>query len=194
MVGRFNERYLFSLTNLLPLFANLFDRFRFCSVMNSGDLIRLTFIPSCKNPFLFSSHWYMFTFFRFLLSLGSCKYCLVLDDQLRILPISTESRNIAAIPPKTKVCYLYRMFSQENWHLFDSSQARFDFPLNFILSFSSFRSPFLTKAFKVYVAFLHFQLPFPVFGPCELVCLNKIKIVELGESLKKVFQILKRQF
>lgn len=39
---------------------------------------------------------------RFLLSLGSCKYCLVLDDQLRILPISTESRNIAAIPPKTK--------------------------------------------------------------------------------------------
>ncbi len=42
-------------------------------------------------------------FFRFLLSLGSCKDCLVIDDQLRILPISTESRNIAALPPKTKV-------------------------------------------------------------------------------------------
>lgn len=39
---------------------------------------------------------------RFLLSLGSCKNCIVIDDQLRILPISTESRNIAALPPKTK--------------------------------------------------------------------------------------------
>eukprot|EP00112_Aurelia_sp_Birch-Aquarium-sp1_P011190 Seg2357.3 transcript_id=Seg2357.3/GoldUCD/mRNA.D3Y31 product="RNA cytidine acetyltransferase" protein_id=Seg2357.3/GoldUCD/D3Y31 len=39
---------------------------------------------------------------RFLLSLASCKKCLVIDDQLRILPISTESRNITALAPKTK--------------------------------------------------------------------------------------------
>jgi len=39
---------------------------------------------------------------RFLLSLASCKKCLVLDDQLRILPISTESRNLTPIPPKSK--------------------------------------------------------------------------------------------
>eukprot|EP00795_Rhopilema_esculentum_P004679 gene4679-20963_t len=39
---------------------------------------------------------------RFLLSLASCKKCLVIDDQLRILPLSTDSRNITALPPKTK--------------------------------------------------------------------------------------------
>ena len=44
---------------------------------------------------------------RFLLSLASCKKCMVLDDQLRILPISTESRSITPIPPKSKV----RLFS-----------------------------------------------------------------------------------
>eukprot|EP00794_Sanderia_malayensis_P007918 gene7918-8773_t len=38
---------------------------------------------------------------RFLLSLGSCKNCLVIDDELRILPISTEIRKITALPPKT---------------------------------------------------------------------------------------------
>jgi len=39
---------------------------------------------------------------RFILSLASCKNCLVIDDQLRILPLSTESQNITAVPIKTK--------------------------------------------------------------------------------------------
>lgn len=36
---------------------------------------------------------------RFILSLGSCPMCLVADDQLNILPISTHIRNISALPP-----------------------------------------------------------------------------------------------
>ncbi len=34
---------------------------------------------------------------RFLLSLGSCKHCLVVDDELEILPISSHSRSIKPI-------------------------------------------------------------------------------------------------
>jgi len=39
---------------------------------------------------------------RFILSLSSCNKCLVIDDQLRILPISLQSSNITAVTPKTK--------------------------------------------------------------------------------------------
>ena len=58
-------------------------------------------VLSCS--FLFCLFTPLSVFCRFLLSLASCKKCLVLDDQLRILPISTESRNITPIPPKSKV-------------------------------------------------------------------------------------------
>lgn len=37
---------------------------------------------------------------RFLLSLSSCKQCLVMDDELNILPISRSSRNIQPLPKK----------------------------------------------------------------------------------------------
>jgi len=37
---------------------------------------------------------------RFLLSLGSCKQCLVLDDELNILPLSTHARTI--VPVKSR--------------------------------------------------------------------------------------------
>ncbi|ESO08081.1 hypothetical protein HELRODRAFT_110320 [Helobdella robusta] len=36
---------------------------------------------------------------RFILSLGKCPGCLVIDDQLNILPISSSSLNIKALPP-----------------------------------------------------------------------------------------------
>uniref|UniRef100_A0A2K6DK79 RNA cytidine acetyltransferase n=1 Tax=Macaca nemestrina TaxID=9545 RepID=A0A2K6DK79_MACNE len=38
---------------------------------------------------------------RFLLSLASCKKCLVIDDQLNILPISSHVATIKALPPQT---------------------------------------------------------------------------------------------
>ena len=38
---------------------------------------------------------------RFILSLGSCHQCLVVDDQLNILPISSTSLEIEALPPKS---------------------------------------------------------------------------------------------
>uniref|UniRef100_F7FA29 RNA cytidine acetyltransferase n=1 Tax=Macaca mulatta TaxID=9544 RepID=F7FA29_MACMU len=38
---------------------------------------------------------------RFLLSLASCKKCLVIDDQLNILPISSHVATIEALPPQT---------------------------------------------------------------------------------------------
>ncbi|XP_066492273.1 RNA cytidine acetyltransferase isoform X2 [Tiliqua scincoides] len=39
---------------------------------------------------------------RFILSLASCKTCMVVDDQLNILPISSHVANIAAIPPRSQ--------------------------------------------------------------------------------------------
>lgn len=42
-------------------------------------------------------------FLRFILSLASCKKCLVIDDQLNILPISSHAASIEALPPQTLV-------------------------------------------------------------------------------------------
>uniref|UniRef100_A0A8C9X3I3 RNA cytidine acetyltransferase n=1 Tax=Sander lucioperca TaxID=283035 RepID=A0A8C9X3I3_SANLU len=39
---------------------------------------------------------------RFILSLASCKNCVVIDDQLNILPISSHMANITPVPPKTQ--------------------------------------------------------------------------------------------
>ncbi|XP_066541065.1 RNA cytidine acetyltransferase [Hoplias malabaricus] len=39
---------------------------------------------------------------RFILSLSSCKNCVVIDDQLNVLPISKHIANIKAVPPKTQ--------------------------------------------------------------------------------------------
>ncbi|XP_063145675.1 RNA cytidine acetyltransferase [Candoia aspera] len=39
---------------------------------------------------------------RFILSLASCKTCIVVDDQLNILPISSHVANISAIPPRSQ--------------------------------------------------------------------------------------------
>ncbi|KAK7152251.1 hypothetical protein R3I94_008545 [Phoxinus phoxinus] len=39
---------------------------------------------------------------RFILSLSSCKSCVVIDDQLNILPVSTHINNIKPVPPKTQ--------------------------------------------------------------------------------------------
>ncbi|XP_030056626.1 RNA cytidine acetyltransferase [Microcaecilia unicolor] len=39
---------------------------------------------------------------RFILSLASCKNCLVIDDQLNILPISSHTANIKPLPPKAQ--------------------------------------------------------------------------------------------
>ena len=38
---------------------------------------------------------------RFILSLASCKQCLVVDDQLNILPISSATLEIEPLPPKS---------------------------------------------------------------------------------------------
>jgi hypothetical protein len=40
---------------------------------------------------------------RFILSLASCKKCLVIDDQLDILPISSHVASIEALPPQAPV-------------------------------------------------------------------------------------------
>uniref|UniRef100_A0A8B9FYS5 RNA cytidine acetyltransferase n=1 Tax=Amazona collaria TaxID=241587 RepID=A0A8B9FYS5_9PSIT len=40
---------------------------------------------------------------RFILSLASCKNCIVIDDQLNILPISSHIANITPVPPQSQV-------------------------------------------------------------------------------------------
>ncbi|KAI4892813.1 hypothetical protein NFI96_017246 [Prochilodus magdalenae] len=39
---------------------------------------------------------------RFILSLSSCKTCVVIDDQLSVLPVSKHIANIKPVPPKTQ--------------------------------------------------------------------------------------------
>ncbi|XP_064169869.1 RNA cytidine acetyltransferase [Anguilla rostrata] len=39
---------------------------------------------------------------RFILSLSSCKTCVVIDDQLNVLPVSSHIANIKPVPPKTQ--------------------------------------------------------------------------------------------
>ncbi|XP_035407939.1 RNA cytidine acetyltransferase isoform X2 [Cygnus atratus] len=39
---------------------------------------------------------------RFILSLASCKNCIVIDDQLNILPISSHVANITPVPPRSQ--------------------------------------------------------------------------------------------
>ncbi|XP_009895741.1 RNA cytidine acetyltransferase [Dryobates pubescens] len=39
---------------------------------------------------------------RFILSLASCKNCIVIDDQLNILPISSHVANISPVPPQSQ--------------------------------------------------------------------------------------------
>ena len=46
---------------------------------------------------------YLLTPHRFILSLSSCAKCMVIDDQLNILPISSHVTAITPVPPKTKV-------------------------------------------------------------------------------------------
>lgn len=45
-------------------------------------------------------------FLRFILSLASCKKCLIIDDQLSILPISSHAASIEALPPQAPVSQL----------------------------------------------------------------------------------------
>lgn len=40
---------------------------------------------------------------RFILSLASCKTCLVIDDQLNILPISSHAASITPVLPQSQV-------------------------------------------------------------------------------------------
>ena len=42
---------------------------------------------------------------RFILSLSACKNCLVIDDNLNLLPISSHALSITAVPPKSMVRY-----------------------------------------------------------------------------------------
>ncbi|XP_067090614.1 RNA cytidine acetyltransferase [Osmerus mordax] len=39
---------------------------------------------------------------RFILSLSSCKTCVVIDDQLNVLPVSSHIASIKPVPPKTQ--------------------------------------------------------------------------------------------
>ncbi|XP_077178242.1 RNA cytidine acetyltransferase isoform X1 [Paroedura picta] len=39
---------------------------------------------------------------RFILSLASCKTCMVVDDQLNILPVSSHVANIVPVPPRSQ--------------------------------------------------------------------------------------------
>ena len=43
---------------------------------------------------------------RFLLSLASCPHCMVLDDQLNLLPLSSHMLSIQPVPAKTEVSIL----------------------------------------------------------------------------------------
>ena len=43
---------------------------------------------------------------RFLLSLTSCKACIVMDDELNILPVSSHMKSITPVPVKEVICMI----------------------------------------------------------------------------------------
>lgn len=56
-------------------------------------------------------YWVAFAWLlRFILSLASCKNCIVLDDQLNILPISSHVANITPVPPQSQVSKQLQLF------------------------------------------------------------------------------------
>lgn len=63
-------------------------------------------VLSCKKEKNCKSHA-CHIFPRFILSLASCKTCVVIDDQLNILPISSHVANIKPVPPKTQVSLIH---------------------------------------------------------------------------------------
>ncbi|KAJ7951699.1 RNA cytidine acetyltransferase [Quillaja saponaria] len=71
-------RSLSSLTSLCTMVMDVHERFRTESHFEA---------TGCFNE-------------RFLLSLASCKACVVMDDELNILPISSHMRSIAPVPTK----------------------------------------------------------------------------------------------
>lgn len=44
---------------------------------------------------------------RFLLSLATCPSCMVIDDKLNVLPLSSATANIEALPPVSSVRQYY---------------------------------------------------------------------------------------
>lgn len=50
--------------------------------------------------------WKLVSLFRFLLSLADCQHCVVIDDQLNILPISSHMLSIKPANPKPSVSNL----------------------------------------------------------------------------------------
>ena len=63
-----------------------------------------------KFAFLCEKVISFFAFNRFLLSLTSNRNCMVIDDQLNILPISSHTLSITALPPKSKVKIIIPVF------------------------------------------------------------------------------------
>uniref|UniRef100_A0A8C9EKT4 RNA cytidine acetyltransferase n=1 Tax=Pavo cristatus TaxID=9049 RepID=A0A8C9EKT4_PAVCR len=51
---------------------------------------------------------------RFILSLASCKNCIVIDDQLNILPISSHVANITPVPPQSQEHLDYEIIQSLN--------------------------------------------------------------------------------
>ena len=47
-----------------------------------------------------SQMFFVVVAFRFILSLGSCEDCIVMDDSLNVLPISSHVVSIEPVPPK----------------------------------------------------------------------------------------------
>ena len=62
---------------------------------------KILMIESFVHVILFD--FILLTSYRFILSLSSCAKCMVIDDQLNILPISSHVTAITPVPPKTKV-------------------------------------------------------------------------------------------
>ena len=65
---------------------------------------------------------------RFILSLASCKNCMVINDKLDLLPISSHMLNITALPPKSAVRnYIKireRTFKKKFWDTFQIANVQ----------------------------------------------------------------------
>lgn len=93
--------------------------FRMCILDTGLKLIRMWWEGLMKGKY--SLYWWFWVHHvfnltkfccictRFILSLASCKNCIVINDQLNILPVSSHMSNIKPVPPKTQVLYTLSM-------------------------------------------------------------------------------------
>lgn len=81
----------------------IFHKISILTYFSPFPIMRKQSFPSCQYSDIVQQNLFNYIFFtnRFILSLSSCPMCVVVDDLLRILPISSHLRDLQPVPAVT---------------------------------------------------------------------------------------------